>query len=118
MRSAAAKRSWKRRLRREHRLRRVLVRARDGVHQSDPPRAPGDEQIVDTAVIKPQRDLVRRHADAERPAINREGRDRWIPGLVDASGDAGWIGVEQAGCQRYIPETGGHEDVGRRPALE
>ena len=41
-----------------------------------------------------------------------------IAGLVDASGGAGRIGVQQARGERDVPEAGGHEDVGRGAALE
>ena len=58
-----------------------------------------DEQIVDIAMPELQRDVVRRHAEAERPAVDVERRNGRIAGLVDASGDAGGIRVEQARCE-------------------
>ena len=102
----ACKRRQKRRILSENSFRRRLVRAQERIDESDPRRASCRQQIVNIAMAEFQRDVVRRHAEADRPAVNVEGRNRWIPALVDASGDAVWIGVQQASCQSEVPESG------------
>ena len=65
-----------------------------------------------------QRDVMRRHAEPECPAIDVERRDRRIPRLVDAGADTRWIGVDHASGEGEIPESGRHEDVRRRRTIE
>jgi hypothetical protein len=42
--------------------------------------------LVDAAVPELQRDVVRRDAEAERPAVDVHGRDGRVAGLIDARG--------------------------------
>ena len=60
----------------ENGFRRVLVRGEKGVDEPDPCRASGHQQVVDIAMIELQRDLLRRQAEADRPAVDVEGRNR------------------------------------------
>ena len=63
-------------------------------------------------------DVMRRHTEPERPAVDAEWRHELIPGFVDARCGACRILVQKSGCEGHVAEVGCHEDVGRGPALE
>ena len=86
--------------------------------QSNGRRAPSLEQFVDVAVPELERDLVRQHAEAERPAIDVHRRDGRVACLIDASGRRSRVGIQYARGQSDVAETRGHIDVRRGPALE
>jgi hypothetical protein len=62
----------------EHSVRPVLVRREGGVDESNLRGTPGHEQRMDIAMTVPARDVVRRHAEAERPTVDVHGGNRRI----------------------------------------
>ncbi|MEP6914810.1 MAG: hypothetical protein ABJC89_04160 [Acidobacteriota bacterium] len=102
----------------EDRGHRPLVRREQGADEPDSRGASGRQQIADRTVSELCRDGVGRHAEAKRPAVDVERRNRRISRLVDASRNAGGIGIQQAGSQADVAETGRHEEIWRGPALE
>ncbi len=73
---------------------------------------------MDVLVPELERDVVRRHAEAKRPAVDVHRRDGRVAGLVNTSGRGGRVGVEQSRRQTEVAEARCHVDVRRGAALE
>jgi hypothetical protein len=66
-------------------------------------------------VFELRRDVVRRPAESERPAVDVR-RHRSVARLVDAGRHARGVGVEEPGGKRDVSEPRGHVDEDKNQA--